>query len=320
MPIEDNPALSPNLLAMPYVRQLIEQPERFGIAVTKLGGVTLVDCGVKAKGGWDAGALFANICLGGLAKVQLTWGDFCGFRWPAVEVVTDHLIRACMASQYAGWYIKTDSYSAMGSGPARAIIGSEELFAKIGYKDSAKTAVICLESRKLPDEKTALWLAERCICSPESMYILVAPTASPVGSVQIAARSVETGLHKLMELGYGLEKIESGWGVAPVPPVAGDDMTALGRTNDAILYGATVHYTLEDEDGCIEETLPKIPSSNSRDYGVPFKDIFERYGNFYDIDPLLFSPARVLLTNRKSGRSFVAGEIRKDLLERSFQI
>jgi len=321
--LDDIAALSPNLLSLPYVRQLTDHPEKYGTAVTKPGGVTLVDCGVKAKGGWEAGVLFANICLGGLASVSLTWGDFAGLRWPAVEVVTDHPLRACMASQYAGWMVKTDSYFAMGSGPARAAYGNEELFAKKlgGYKDTAGTAVLCLESNKLPDEQTALWLAERCGVAPGDMYILVAPTASPVGSVQIAARSVETGLHKLAELGYDLGKIESGWGLAPAPPVPGDDMTALGRTNDAILYGTTVHYTLTDEDANLEILLQKIPSSASKDYGEPFGEIFKRSGyNFYDIDPLLFSPAKVLLSNRKTGRSFTAGEIRTDLLERSFSL
>jgi methenyltetrahydromethanopterin cyclohydrolase len=226
-----------------------------------------------------------------------------------------------MASQYAGWAVKTDSYFAMGSGPARSVFANEDLIKELGYKDSSKTAVLCLESRKLPDEKTALWLAERCGVSPENLYILIAPTASPAGSVQIAARSVETGLHKLHELGYNLGNIESGWGIAPVPPVAKDDMVALGRTNDAILYGTTVHYTLEDEDANLEGLLPKVPSKESRDYGAPFAEIFAKYNhNFYDIDPLLFSPAKVILTNRKSGKSFSAGEIREDLLRKSFEI
>jgi len=319
--LEDVCALSPNLLALPYVRQLADQPERYGTALTKPGGVTLVDCGVKAKGGWETGVLFANICLGGLASVSLTWADFDGLRWPAVEVVTDHPLRACMASQYAGWMVKTDSYFAMGSGPARAAYSNEELFAKKlgGYKDTAGTAVLCLEAGGLPDEQTCLWLAERCGVAPGNMYILVAPTASPVGSVQIAARSVETGLHKLAELGYDIGKVESGWGLAPAPPVPGDDMVALGRTNDAILYGTTVHYTLKDEDSNLEALLPQIPSCASRDYGEPFGDIFKRAGyDFYKIDPLLFSPAKVLLSNRGTAHSFTAGEIRKDLLERSF--
>jgi len=314
--------LSQNMLALPFVQELIDKSEIYKTKVHKVAGVTVVDCGAKVQGSWEAGILFSNICLGGLAKVSLTWSDFAGLHFPTVEVITDHPVRACMASQYAGWAVQTETYFGMGSGPARAAYAKEELFEKISdYKDPSKTAVLCIESGKLPDEATVTIIAEKCKVAPENMYILVAPSASPVGSVQIAARSVETGLHKLMELGYDLFTVESGWGIAPVPPIAGDDMTALGRTNDAILYGTTVHYTLKNEDDILQEILPKVPSSSSKDFGEPFKDIFKRYEyDFYKIDPMLFSPAKVMLTNRKSGKTFTAGEIREDLLRSSFKV
>lgn len=322
MSIELNeiPDLSPNLLALPLVNQLIEHREQLKVEISKIGGATVIDCGVNVAGGYEAGILFAQICLGGLAKVQLGWADFGGLYYPAVEVLTDHPVRACMASQYAGWFVKKDKYSAMGSGPARAIVHSEELFTKLGYTDSAELAVLCLEGRKLPPEEAVDWIVEKCGRRPENVYILIAPTASIVGSIQIAARSVETGLHKLMELGYDLGRIESGWGIAPLPPVAENDLSALGRTNDAILYGTTVHYILRDEDAVLQSLIPKVPSSSSKDYGAAFQDLFERYGNFYDIDPLLFSPAQVWLNNQKSGRSFRWGEIRPDLLRKSFRL
>ena len=44
-------------------------------------------------------------------------------RAPLVQVVTDHPVRACLASQYAGWAIKEGKYFAMGSGPMRAAAG-----------------------------------------------------------------------------------------------------------------------------------------------------------------------------------------------------
>jgi len=312
--------LSPNRQAFPLVRQLLEYSEQLKVSVQKVGQVTVIDCGVKVPGSWQAGVLFAKICLGGLAEVMLRQADFGGLRWPAVEVVTDHPVRACMASQYAGWFVKKDKYSAMGSGPARAVVRAEELFAKLEYKDAGDLAILCLEGGKLPTEEAVSWIVEKCRCPAENIYILIAPTASTVGSVQIAARSVETGLHKLMELGYDIGLIESGWGIAPVPPVAENDLKALGRTNDAILYGTTVYYTLDDEDERIESLIGKIPSSSSRDYGVLFQELFERYGNFYDIDPLLFSPAQVWLSNKRSGRSFHAGEIRLDLLRQSYKL
>lgn len=322
MPIvlTDIPALSPNLQALPYVNQMLEHQEKLRVASSKIQGVTVIDCGVNVLGGWEAGLIFAQICLGGLAQIKMQWHDFAGLRWPAIEVITDHPVRACMASQYAGWFVKKDKYSAMGSGPARAVVHSEELFTKVGYEDSSPTAILCLESRKLPPEDAVNWIVGRCGLRAENVYILVAPTASLAGSVQIAARSVETGLHKLMELGYDLGLIESGWGISPLPPVAADDLSALGRTNDAVLYGATVQYNLQDEDDHLKSLVGKVPSSSSRDYGLPFRELFERYGNFYDIDPLLFSPAEVWLSNLKSGGSFHAGAIRPDLLKKSFNL
>lgn len=322
MPIQlkDIPQLSPNLQALPFINQLMDRSEQLKVSVKKVCGATLIDCGVEVSGGWEAGIIFASICLGGLADVRLHWSGFQDLRWPAVEVRTDHPVRACMASQYAGWFIKKDKYSAMGSGPARAAVCTEELFDKLDYKDTSGIAILCLETRKLPNEETIGWIIEKCACLPENVYILAAPTASIVGSVQIAARSVETGLHKMMELGYDLGLIEGGWGISPVPPVAGDDLSALGRTNDVILYGTTVKYNVRDEDENIKALIEKIPSSSSRDYGRPFRQIFERYGNFYDIDPLLFSPAEVWMSNMKSGRSFRAGDVRPDLLEHSFML
>ena len=319
-PLIDIPQLSPNRLALPFVNQLIDRPEQLKVEIKKIGMVTVIDCGINVPGGWEAGMIFANICLGGLAKITIHWADFGGLRWPGVEVMTDHPVRACMASQYAGWFVKKDNYSAMGSGPARAVVHNEELFAQLGYTDSANIAVLCLEGRKLPTEEAVNLIVEKCRCRAENVYILIAPTASAVGSVQIAARSVETGLHKLMELGYDLSFIESGWGISPVPPVAENDLSALGRTNDAILYGTTVHYTLDDEDEHLQSLMERVPSSSSRDYGVGFQELFERYGNFYDIDPLLFSPAQVWFSNKRSGRSFRFGEIRPDLLRKSFKL
>lgn len=322
MPIflSDVPSLSPNGLTLEYVHQLMQQPEKFKVEISKIQEVTVIDCGIHAPGSMEAGLIFARICLGGLAQVEMGWANFNGLSWPAIEVITDHPVRACMASQYAGWFVKKDKFSAMGSGPARAVVCTEDLFTVLNYRDSSSSAVLCLESRKLPTKEAVDWIVEKCGLKKENIFILVAPTASIVGSVQIAARSVETGLHKLMEIGYDLGLIERGLGISPLPPVAADDLSAIGRTNDAILYGATVQYHIHDEDDSLRAIVPKVPSSSSKDYGVPFAEIFQRYGNFYDIDPLLFSPAEVWLTSKKSGTSFHGGEIRSDLLKKSFQL
>ena len=83
--------------------------------------------------------------------------------------------------------------------------------------------------------------------------------------------------------------------------MAADDLTAIGRTNDAVLYGGRAWYTVRTEDAQIESVIEQLPSAASRDYGAPFGELFQRYGgDFYKIDPLLFSPAEIAITNARA--------------------
>ncbi|MFM8274179.1 MAG: methenyltetrahydromethanopterin cyclohydrolase, partial [Gemmata sp.] len=133
------------------------------------------------------------------------------------------------------------------------------------------------------------------------------------------ARSVETALHKLHDLSFDLSRIVAGHGAAPVPPVPADDLVAIGRTNDAILYGAKVTLWVRTDDEVLEALGPKVPSSASRDHGKPFAEVFGNYGgDFYKIDPMLFSPAEVEFRNLKTGRCHRFGKVEPALLRRSF--
>ena len=106
-------------------------------------------------------------------------------------------------------------------------------------------------------------------------------------------------------------------GTAPLPPVAKNDLRAIGRTNDCILYGGQARYG-RGEDDELAALAERLPSYTSPDYGTPFYDIFKRYDNdFYKIDPLLFSPAEVWLTSAASGRTFHAGQPNVDVLRAS---
>ena len=206
----------------------------------------------------------------------------------------------------------------MGSGPACAIVHKGSLFRMLGYEDNSETAIICLEGRTLPSEDVIQHILEECRCEPTNLYILVAPTASLVGSVQVAARALETGLFKLRRLGYDLGKVVSGWGVCPIPPVARDTRSGLGRTNDAIFYGSTVLYNLRDDDETLEHVVKQVPSCSIREYGRPYMEAQATYKNFFNLDPDQFAPAEVWLCNLNSGRSFHAGSLRPDILRRSF--
>ena len=283
------------------------------------GGARVIDAGIATPGGHAAGLALAEICMGGLGHVDYTPLAIGGDAWPGVRVWTDHPAVSCMASQYAGWAIQVDKYFAMGSGPLRAHARVErELFAKLGYAETAPRGVLVLETRNPPTEAVAAWVAAKAGLVPAHLTFVVAPTASLAGGVQITARILETGLHKMDTLGFDLKKIVSGIGTAPLPPVAKNDLRAIGRTNDCILYGGQAHYTVNADDVELAELVPRIPASASKDYGTPFYDIFKRYdGDFYKIDPLLFSPAEVWLTSVQSGKTYHAGHLNPDVLHAS---
>jgi methenyltetrahydromethanopterin cyclohydrolase len=251
------------------------------LAVHTLGnGARVIDAGIGVPGGLAAGRLLAELCLGGLGHVRFAPLTIGGESWDGVQVWTDHPAVACMASQYAGWAINPDGFFALGSGPLRARARVErELFGRLAYRESAARGVLVLESRTLPGDAVAAWVARKAGIEPAGVTLVVAPTASLAGGVQVVARVVETGLHKLDTLGFDVTRVISAMGTAPLAPTAKNDLRAIGRTNDCVMYGGHVHYTLRAEDAELAALVERLPSSASPDYGTPFADIFARYDN-----------------------------------------
>lgn len=300
--------------------ELAANAERLHVEVSQAAcGTRLIDCGVKAVGGLEAGRQLAEICLADCGRVEIAPGRAADLSWPSVTIRTDMPRIACMASQYAGWKVSEGKYFAMASGPMRSVSNGEPLIEAIGYRDKADRVVGVLESSKLPPQEVCEKIASRCGVSPASVTLLVARTASIAGTVQVVARSVETALHKMHELKYDLKKVVCGLGSAPLPPIAADDLAGIGRTNDAVLYGGDVTLWVRDDDDLLTRIGPEIPSGASADFGEPFSAIFERYGrDFYKIDPLLFSPAVITIVNLTTGKAHRFGELRTDVLRRSF--
>jgi methenyltetrahydromethanopterin cyclohydrolase len=289
------------------------------VVSTLENGARVIDAGIGAPGGYGAGLLLAELCMGGLGHVSYAPVTIDGESWAGVQVWTDHPAEACMASQYAGWAINPEGYFAMGSGPLRAHARVErELFGKLQYEETAERGVLVLEGRVAPTVAVAAWIAERARLSPSQLTLAIAPTASIAGGVQVVARVIETGLHKMDTLGFDLRRVVNASGTAPLPPTAKNDLRAIGRTNDCVLYGGQARYVVDAPDDELGRLAEQLPASSSGDYGTPFYEIFKRYDNdFYKIDPLLFSPAEVWLTSATSGRTFHAGRVNVDVLRRS---
>jgi len=294
------------------------QAESLRIRSEVIDDVSLLDFGVKCEGGLEAGLLLSRMCLSGIAQVELAPQDPGLPSVPQVFVRTDQPAAACLMSQYAGWKIATDDYFAMGSGPIRALTRKEDVFRHFPKTENGRAAVGILEAASLP---TPLALASIRKALPDEcqLTLAVAPTASQAGTLQVVARSVETALHKLHELTFPLDAIVSGTGVAPLPPVAKNDLQAIGRTNDSILYGATVNLWVRCDDAQIQETGPKVPSCSSSAHGQTFLTLFKAANHdFYAMDAALFSPAVVVFHNLTTGRTFSYGQRMPDILRESF--
>ncbi len=287
--------------------------------VQEIAGATVLDLGIAVPGGLEAGVQLAQLCLADLATVALVNGDTAMWEGPAVAVRTDHPVAACLASQYAGWQLAHGKFFALGSGAMRAAGSKEPLFNDIGLRELATRVVGILETRKLPPPEIVEQIALACNVESRKVCLAVAPTASLAGSVQVVARSIETALHKLHELHFDVERVVSGWGVAPLPPIAKDDLAAIGRTNDAILYGGDVTLYVRGDDDSLSQLGPQVPSNASSDYGQPFGEIFRHYNyDFYKIDPLLFSPARITFMNLDTGHTHRFGKLNPALVHMSF--
>ncbi|MCA9127014.1 MAG: methenyltetrahydromethanopterin cyclohydrolase [Planctomycetales bacterium] len=309
-----------NLAAQSVFESMVQQSQQLRIQPLKLPcGARLLDCGVHVPGGVEAGLQLASICLANQAKLQIVSGPRDVWAGPWVQIASDHPRQACMMGQYAGWPVKFTDFFAMGSGPMRILRGKEELLLSLAAADSSSVAVGTLECDELPTDSVALAIAEECAVPAASLCLAVAPTRSLAGCVQVVARSVETALHKLHELGFDLGCVQSALGIAPLPPPSPDFVAGIGRTNDAILYGGHVSLWVAGADEQIASVGALIPSCNSRDFGQPFAKIFKNYNcDFYKVDPGLFSPAQVSIMNLATGRSWQFGSMRGDLLQQSF--
>ena len=316
-------APSVNALAAPLVQRLLAQADALSLQVHRdAAGVCLVDAGIQARGSIAAGLQVAEICMGGLGRVRLRSGGHEG--WPTwLDVASSRPVLACLGSQYAGWSLSASKdetggkkFFSLGSGPARALAGKEKLFEQLGYRDVAASGVLVLEVDRMPPQVVIDKLLRDCALAPEALTLIVTPTTSLAGTTQVVARVLEVALHKAHELGYPLGDIVDGVATAPLPSPSPDGVVAMGRTNDAILYGGRVHLSVRGDDVAARDLARQLPSRNSRDYGAPFAELFKAADfDFYKIDAALFAPAEVWVSNLDSGNSWHAGGLNMGLLQ-----
>ncbi len=320
---------SVNRLSQPLVQELIDQADKLRLRISHLGnGCTIIDAGINAPGGLEAGRIITEICLGGMGNVSINNSCYTQ-NWPlTVNVHSTNPVLACLGSQYAGWSLSHEKYYALGSGPARSmarkeregVVGPvEELYKELAYHDDFESTALVIENDAIPPVEIVDKVAAACGISPKKLTIIVTPTSSLAGCVQVVGRVLEVAMHKAHELHFPLENIIDGNGSAPICPPHPDFVKAMGRTNDAILFAGQAHLFVKGSDEDAEQLAQQLPSSTSKDYGKPFAEIFKSYNyDFFKIDGMLFSPASVIVTAVESGKSFRAGRLDNELLDLSF--
>ena len=319
-----NTAVSVNAQATRLVESMVADAAALRIDITRGSlGERLIDAGSVCQGGVAAGLRIAEICMGGLGDVALV-PDALTPNWPWTIVVrSSHPVIACLGSQYAGWNLahkdESGSFYGLGSGPARALSRREPLFEHLGYADSCDSGTLVLESENAPPPAVVEKVAHDCGLTPQQLTFIYAPTQSLAGSVQVVARVLEVALHKAHELKFPLVRIVDGMGAAPLCPPHPDFVTAMGRTNDAIIYAGRIQLFVTGPADDARALAEQLPSSQSRDHGRPFAETFRKFkGDFYAIDPMLFAPAEAIVTAIETGESFRAGRVEPGLLDATF--
>jgi methenyltetrahydromethanopterin cyclohydrolase len=272
-------------------------------------GVKLIDAGVNVRGGFSAGLRMIELSTANLSTASLVMAELDGELWPHVEIRSDQPYWGCFISQSGNRAISVDETKTIYSGPACLLADREGFKETHDASDDSDCAVLIMEGDVLPDNTVCEALADRCRVIPSHLGIVVAPTASLAGVVQIAGRSVEATLQKLDILGIDPTMIRSAVGRCPAASPGGDALQALGRVNDVLVRGSQV-WLAADGPGSIEllSMLPEIIASTSRDYDRPFLEILAEAGQFFQIDKSYFGPAEISIVNLENGSSAHIGK------------
>ncbi|SHJ17446.1 methenyltetrahydromethanopterin cyclohydrolase [Clostridium amylolyticum] len=315
--------ISVNEKSIKLVEKMIQDPEAYKVKVHNICGAHVIDAGVEAHGSWEAAKLVTEILFGGLNKVNL--GTFPerigGVYYNSVEVYSDHVVLQQAACNISGWELRPGKYAPVLAGPGRTVARKpgDWLEKYSDYSDKYHKAVLTVEKGTLMSEEEVKDLIDATGIDPKDLYIIVAASGSIVCSVEVAARIIEQTLHRLKEEKFNLDNIVEAHGFCVIPPVVKDDLIAMGRLNDVLMYGGQSTFTVHCEDSEIERVINKITTDKCPAYGTMFQKVYEEHGcDFYQVPMEMYSPAKVVIINEKTGRIFKAGEFNLEVLEKSF--
>ncbi|MFB6353185.1 MAG: methenyltetrahydromethanopterin cyclohydrolase [Halobacteriales archaeon] len=232
-----------NRTAAELVDEAIDFADELRIDVHHLDNEAVVlDFGVEAAGGLEAGLLLAEIRTGGLATVATRQGELAGDPRPYVDLSTDHPALALGASRLAGWSLPD---GLLGSGPA-GLLRDDAAAPDGAPEETFDFAVLAVEGTTLPDEALAEHVAGELDVPTAGTFLPTASAASVAGATARAADAAAAAIRRLEELGADPGRVLTASGTAPLPPVAADEPTARARAADAVAYAGRAHLLVGD--------------------------------------------------------------------------
>lgn len=259
---------------------------------------TVLDLGVNVEVVDESVARsVAEASMGSLGQVGIEGDKLC------VDIPA-HPSVATLSCQLAGWSIEIGGKKKLGSGPARIPAKKPgALIDKVGYHESSEKSSLVLETNVLPDKGVCRKILDAT--GSNELIIAAFRDDSTVGLINVLARIVEVGLFRLHNLGFDVNRISSAGGEVAIPPLTRDIMFT---SNDAIIYQGLVFLEV---DGWVPDLTAKAVSKSSSVYGKSFKEIFsEAGGDFYKIDPDIFAPARLEVTDLRDGKEYSSEEVK----------
>lgn len=307
---------SVNKEAMKIVKKIIENKEALNVGVISLkNGSTVIDMGINYPGGWKAAKYLTEVTMGGLGRLSYSIYHLGELELPQVNIYADKPVIACLSCQLSGWALPEFKNDAgivpLISGPVRTIVKEDKFAKPFSYQDKSEKVVVVLQDKVLPGEELTAYIAQRCKVEPKGVFILVAPTGSLVGLVNVIARTLETSMWRLHELGFGVNNVISAWGRAPLPPISKDEYTAMIRANTYIYYGGTAGFVANCKDEDIERIIEDITLSpkTTKQYGIPFSKLLEEAGgNIFNMTEFCHNVTKVNFYNSFTGNTFVYGK------------
>ncbi len=312
-----------NERAVKLAKLLVNDEEGYKVKVHRIAGAYVIDCGVEMSGSWGAAKIMTEVLYGGLNEITYeTFPEKIDYvYYNAVHVYSDHVVMQQAGCNISGWELKPGKYAPVLAGPGRTLARKKgDWFSSYSnYADKYHEAVLTVEMGRMLNEEEVEELIEALGIEAENVYILVAASGSIACSVEVSARIIEQSLHRLHEEKFDLDNIIEAHGFCVIPPVIKDDLIAMGRLNDVLIYGGQCTFTVDCEDSEIEALIDKITSDKCSMYGSMFKTIYEENGcDFYKVPMEMYSPAKVVIINQRTGRVFKAGKFNLDILAKSF--